>query len=889
MSSDRTSGHRGAAGPPSTDMSAERWREIQQAVDGALDLPPAARTAYLDATCGADDALRRSVARLLESCEHAARTDTLLGTPAAEFAAPLLAELARHDASAAADRRAGERAALQAALAGRYTVERELGRGGMATVFLAHDLRHGRSVAIKMVVRQGLAPLGAERFLREIRTAARLTHPNVLGVHDSGEVDGLLYYVMPYIPGETLRARLAREGALPLTDAMRLLRELTEALAFAHAHGVVHRDLKPENVLLSEGHAVVADFGIAKALAAATRDDAAADAGFATAGVALGTPGYMAPEQARGAATDHRADLFALGVVAHEMLTGARPETNAPSLGERHPEVPPPIAALVARLLASDADARPESARDVLRLLDGDRGPMRDGRGRRSGWRTALGAAVAVSLVAAGVLLVASLERRAERPAIALASDSPTKSAARPSVAVLPFENTSGDPADDAFSAGLTDELIGALSQVPGLRVTGRTSAFALKGSKLALRTVAETLGVSAVVEGSYRRSGKRLRIGAQLVGAADGTVLWAKMYDRETSDVFDVQEELARAIAWALRGRLATDSQSASVVPHPTADLAAYELYLRGRYILNARNSREAILDAIRYFEQAVARAPSFAQAHARLADAYARLGALSLARPANEFSRARAEAMRALELDESLADAHVALAHLQFAFDFDWVASERAFRRAIALDPGDVHARLLFAIPLQDQGRFDEALAQLDTAHAIDPLAPLVGVVRGRVYVNARRPAEAIRPLTEALALSPDLDLAYQQLGHAYLQMGRMNEAIAALQRAAGMSGVRDSAHLAYAYAVAGRRAEAERIMQTLLDPSTPRYIPPFHIAMAYAGLHDADAAFAWLERGYRERGSFMDGLAVTPGFAPLHGDLRWRPLLRRMRLEP
>ena len=829
----------GAEVRQSERISAERWREIQQAVDGALDLPPEARAAYLDAACGADAELRASVDRLLAACERAELADGLLAAPASAFAAPVLAELAVHDAAVAEGQRAVQLDALRNALAGRYTVERELGRGGMATVFLAHDLRHARSVAVKMVAPHLVTPLGRERFVQEIRTAAKLTHPHVLGVHDSGEAGGLLYYVMPYIQGETLRARLAREGALPLPDAMRLMRELAGALAYAHAHGVVHRDLKPENVLLSDGHAVVADFGIAKALAAATREDDEPSAGLTSAGVALGTPGYMAPEQALGDVTDHRADLYALGVVAYEMLAGAHPfgarspralvrahreETPAP-LGERRPDAPPAVAALVMRLLAKAPDARPNSAEAVLRILDGvpalpnvtPAGMTSTGGGpapRR--YRAAI-------MAAAGLILVAGLGgyigSRDGSPspgtAVKPAATASAPAEARPSVAVLPFENTSGDPSDEAFSDGLTDELIGALGKVQGLSVAGRTSAFALKGKRLGVRAVAETLGVGAVVEGSYRRSGNRLRVGAQLVSAADGAVLWAEVYDREMADVFAVQEEIARAIASALRGRLGAGGERASLVDRPTQDLAAYDLYLRGSYIVHTRNSRDAILDAIGYFEQAIGRDSSFARAHAKLADAYARLGALSHGRPDEEFARARAAARRTLALDSTIAEAHVALAHILFAFDFDWAASERAFRRAIALDPTDVHARVVFAIALQDQGRADEALAQLDTARSIDPLAPLVGAVRGRVYVNARRPAEAIPPLLEALALSPTLDLAYQQLGHAQLQLGRHAEAIAAFQRAAALSGVRDSAHLAYAYAVVRRRAEAQRIV--------------------------------------------------------------------------
>ena len=653
-------------------MSAERWREIQHAVDGALDLPPDARAAYLDAACGADAALRESVARLLDACERAERADGLLAAPASEFAAPMLADLAVHDAAMAVGRRAAQLDALRDALAGRYTIERELGRGGMATVFLAQDIRHSRSVAVKMVARELVAPMGAERFLQEIRTAARLTHPHVLGVHDSGEAGGLLYYVMPYIQGETLRARLVREGALPLPDAMRLMRELAGALAYAHAHGVVHRDLKPENVLLSDGHAVVADFGIAKALAAATQGGAEPSAGLTSAGVALGTPAYMAPEQAVG--DDHRPSRRSLRAGRRGVRDARRRTPVRRTLGAGARDGAPRGDARAARRATSrraarsrrarhaaarqGPDARPESAEAVLRrwtaLLTAPTGTPRRldahrKRGRRradiphssrpsracSSWRACSSQPGSAGTSTRGPAGRAVGQTVCRCPA-----------ATRPSVAVLPFDNTSGDPADEAFSDGLTDELIGALGKVPGLRVAGRTSAFALKGKGLGVRAAAETLGVGAVVEGSYRRSGSRLRVGAQLVSAADGAVLWAETYDREMADVFVVQEEIARAIAGALRGRLGAGGEQASLAARPTEDLAAYELFLRGRYILNARNSRGAILDAIRYFEQAIARDSSFAHAHAKLADAYARLGALSHGRPDEEFARARAAA---------------------------------------------------------------------------------------------------------------------------------------------------------------------------------------------------------------------------------------------------
>ena len=525
-------------------------------------------------------------------------------------------------------------------------------------------------------------------------------------------------------------------------------------------------------------------------------------------------------------------------------------------------------------------------------------------RARRPRWRRA--AASAAVLLVGGLTGYTAWAERAPVPAAptsGAATSGAATSGAPPhrvggrggpapshaSVAVLPFVNTSGDPADEHFADGLTDEVITALSKVAGLKVSARTSVFALEGKGLDTRAIGDLLGVAAVLEASVRRAGDRIKVTAALVSTVDDDILWSESYDRTTSDVFAVQEEIARAIVAALRVRLSAGGAGARLVGRPTADLAAYEWDLKGRYILHTRAGRQSLLQAIRYFEQAIARDSAYARAHAGLSQAYVRLAIFGFTRPDEAFARAKAAARRALALDSTLADAHVALGHALLVHDFDWAASERAFRRGIALDPANVDARHVLALALQDQGRFTEALAQLDTARAADPLAPLVSVVLGRVYVNARRPAEALRHLEDALALSPDLDLAYQQLGHAYLQQGRQADAITALRRAAALSGPRDSAHLAYAYGVTGQRAEAGRVLQGLLASAARRDLPPFHLAMAYAGIGDTDAAFRWLERGYLERGSFMDGVKVTPAFASLHADPRWSRLLRRMGLEP
>ena len=462
--------------------------------------------------------------------------------------------------------------------------------------------------------------------------------------------------------------------------------------------------------------------------------------------------------------------------------------------------------------------------------------------------------------------------------------------AALPSIAVLPFANVSGDPADEHLSDGLTDELIGVLGKVPGLKVTGRTSAFALKGRDLDVRTIADALGVATLLEGSWRRVGTRLKVSAQLVGAPDGAVLWAEAYDRELADVLVVQEEIARAIVAALRPPLG------SVREHPApTDPATYELYLKGRFIFRTQTGRDGVLQAVGYFEQAVARDPAYAAAYSGLSDAYTRLAIFGYGAPQENFVKAKAAAFQALALDSSLVEAHVSLAHVLLIADFAWAAAEPALRRAIALDPSYTFARAPLAICLASQGRFDEAIAQLNVARALDPLSPSVNNLLGRVYVGAGRPDEAIGILRQALELDPRLDLAHQQLGHAYLQKGMASEAIAAFRHAAALSGPRDTAQLAYAYAVAGQRDEAERTLHALLDsleplaPRGPGGALHYHVAMAFAGLNDVDAAFAWLERGYVERASFMGWAKAEPGFTHLRSDPRWPALLRRMGLAP
>ena len=873
--------------------SVGRWQEVKRIVADALEQPEHERAAFLDRAC-TDPDLRLQVERLLNNCEQADAADGFLSEPAPVFAAALLGHI--DDAQFGATRDVP--ADLQAALGNRYTVERELGRGGMATVYLARDERHRRAVALKVVHSELTsvvgASSGARRFQREIEIAAQLNHPHILPLYDSGAGSGHLYYIMPFVDGESLRARLARAGPLAIDDVVRLLRDIARALAHAHRHGVVHRDIKHENILLNrDGDALVADFGVAKAIAAAVDSDQRhAYETLSAIGLVIGTPAYMAPEQALGdAETDHRADLYALGLVAYEMLAGATPFagrsvrelaaahlTETPkSIGMLRPDVPPVLGRLVMQLLAKAPAERPQDATQVLRTLedatvatDPRAATLPTSRPSRFSKRIVLGA---VSLlVVAAVALLTTLPR----------NDRSVASAA-PSIAVLPFDNTSGDADDEPFTDGLTAELITALSRVPTLKVAARTSTSALKGKSLDLRTIADTLRVNTLLEGSVRRDQERIKVATQLVDPRENRVLWSGTYDRDRRDVFAVQEEIARAIASALSVRLTGGNAPTRLAERPTEDFDAYQLYLKGQYFVTTRQ-RAALQRAVQYFVEATQRDTGFARAYAGLSSAYSSLGIFGFERPHDVFPKARAAAERALALDPNLGEAHAALAHELFTYEWNWKAAEESFKTAMALDPSSTLNRIPYAAFLWGQSRGEEALAQLRIMRELDPLSP-TGLLSGRVYVSSRRPDEAIRDLRETLELNPRSDLALQLLGHAYLQKGMNDEAIDAFRRAAALSGARDSAHLAYGYAVTGKRADGKRLIETLVASDRSRYLPPFHIALAYAGLGDKDAAFRWLERAYNEHASFMDGLKVTPGFDVLHSDPRFTALLERM----
>jgi serine/threonine-protein kinase len=531
---------------------------------------------------------------------------------------------------------------VSSALADRYAMKREVGRGGMAIVYQAHDLRHERQVAVKVLRPEIARSLGPDRFLREIKIVAGLTHPHILPLYDSGDMAGLLYFVMPYLDGKSVRERVDQERQLPLDDAVQIARGAADALDYAHRHGVVHRDIKPENILLEEEHAFVTDFGIARAVSVAA-DDQITDTG-----IAIGTPAYLSPEQAAGDVDiDGRSDVYSLGCVLYEMLAGEPPFTG------------PTAQVVIAKRFAADA-VPIRAIRDAIpRTLD-------------AVVRKAL-ARTAVDRYDTAGEFADALEQARTAPA-SVGGAVP----AEHSTAVLPFGNLSADPEAEYFSDGVTEEIINALSRVEGLHVAARTSSFAFKDRAVEISEIGSTLKVATVLEGSVRKAGNRIRITTQLVNVDDGYHLWSERYDREMGDVFAVQDEIARAIVNTLKVKLLGE-RDAPLVKEATKNVEAYTHYLKGRYYWNKR-TQTGLLKGINHFDTAVDEDGTFALAYAGLADSHNILGFYDFVPPSDAFPQAKAAALKALEMDEGLAEAHAALAYELLYYDWDAAAGDGA-----------------------------------------------------------------------------------------------------------------------------------------------------------------------------------------------------------------
>ena len=740
-------------------------------------------------------------------------------------------------------------ASFASALADRYAVERELGRGGMATVYLAEDRKHGRKVAIK-VLRPGLAAsLGAERFLREIGIAARLAHPHIVPLIDSGEANGMLYYVQPFVPGGSLRERLDAEKRLALKETLRIAQEVGAGLDYAHRNRFVHRDVKPENVLFADGHALLADFGVARVYSASETES------VTDAGIAVGTPEYMSPEQASGEPNIGSAsDVYSLACVVYEMLTGEPPVRGMgarATLAKQVTDVPRPV-----RALRPDAPAHIE--RTLARALAKDPGER-------------------FPTVAE---FVAALQR--EQPGAGTIG-----SVIGRSIAVLPFVNASPDRENEYLSDGITDELINALAKVDGLRVASRTSVFALKGKPQDVRAIGALLGAAWVLEGTLRRSGDRLRITAQLTSTEDGQLLWSERFDRTFADVFAIQDEIARTIVDTLRVAPFAEFAAPSPKRH-TENITAYGLYLRGRYAWNTR-TQEGITEAIRYFEQAIAEDPRYAPAYTGLADSYSLQLDYRSVPVAEGFALAKQYARKALELDETVAETHASLAWSLFIYDWDWEGAGREFRRALELDPRYATAHQWYAFWLTARGRLDEALVEAHTALELDAASVSIRRSVGWVYYYARRYDQARYHMARAVAMNPTAAETYRVLGLLLAQQDQWNEAERVLREGMTLPGAATytTAALGYVLARAGKRTEAEGLLAELEAQRRRDYVSPVAFATLYLGLDDHERALDWTERALEERRGWLAYLRVNPLLDPLRGQARFEAMIQKLGL--
>jgi serine/threonine-protein kinase len=738
---------------------------------------------------------------------------------------------------------------LEASLGSAYRIERELGGGGMSRVFRAHDEALGRDIVVKVLAPELAEGLSADRFEREIKLAAQLQHPHIVPVITAGVADGLPYYIMPFVSGESLRANMNRGGS-SVASSVKVMTDVARALDYAHRRGVIHRDIKPENILISDGIAVVTDFGIAKALSAAKTQ---APGGTLTQiGTSLGTPAYMAPEQAVGDPVDARADIYAWGIVAYEMLAGVHPfagKTSAQqliaaqiaevpaALTNPASDIPEPLVALVMRCIQKEPSKRVADAASLVAALespellhapqDARRGPMADAATRLVQARWRRGHTMAV--VASGVVIAAALLGwHRFRPTLVhaattgIAQDSSVRATAPASittVAVLPFVNTDGASKDEYFSDGMTDELAHALSRLPSLRVAGRTSSYAFKGKDVPAQQIGRTLNVGGIVEGTVRRAGDRLRITAQLTSAKDGLVVWSDAYESRATDVFEVQDQFTKEIVHALEPALrGTTAATVADSSRGTTDLAAYDLYLKGHYFWQKRGGAN-LLRSIDYFKQAIAHDPHFARAYAGLGMTYAILPDYLPLDVDSLGDLAIASARHALTLDSTLVDAHTALCGVGPLLNRA-AEMEPQCQAALAIAPNDPTALQWHADNLGWLDEIPQALSEARRAAALDPLSAVLAGTMGQALYASRDFRGALDAAHESIAIDSSFAPAYLTIALASMFSGHADSAVKyaemAHQRESTLPGVQGG--LVLAYAAAGRWSDAERVRDAI-----------------------------------------------------------------------
>lgn len=806
-----------------------------------------------------------------------------------------------------------------------YRITSQIGAGGMGEVYLAHDTRLNRKVALKVLPADVVNNRdNLQRFEQEAQAASALNHPNIITIHEIGAEGDTHFIATEFIEGETLRRRL-QKMRFEIDETLNVATQIAAALEAAHRSRIVHRDIKPENVMVREdGLVKVLDFGLAKLTASDLADvdtEAATRAQVNTqAGMILGTGSYMSPEQARGKTIDARTDVWSLGVVLYEMVTGQLPfvgetisDTFAAILkSEPAPldeDTPAELQRIIRKTLQKNADERYQTVKDLLidlkslkQSLDFAAALERTATSNKiSGSETKSTNATRsdTPTVSSGEYISGVIQRHKIVLVVGLIillavvnlgywfyrkPDLPIES-----IAVMPFVNESGNADTDYLSDGMTELLISSLSQIPKLNVKARSTVFRYKGRNISPREVGTELNVQAVLTGRIVQRGDQLTLGLELVDTKTENVIWSEQYNRKQTDLVSLQSDIAGDVAGKLRAKLSGVDEG-RVTKRYTDNAEAYELYLKGRFFAGGNITEEGLKKSIQYHQQAIEKDPNYALAHIGLAKSYMTLGHVWGFRPPREtFPKAKAALMKGLEIDEMLADAHTVLADYYYSYEWNWMAAEREYKRAIELNPNDASAHCGYGSYFQSMGRFDEAISERKLCRELDPLSPTATANVGYPYYFARQYDQAMEHYRKALELDPNYSWSYLWIGQAALGKGMYTEAIADINKAIALSegNVRMKATLGYAYAVAGKRGEGQEILGELQEQSKQKYVSPYFIAVIYSGLGEKDQAFAWLEKAYQERHPYLTLLKVEPVFDNLRSDPRYAGLLRKVGL--